>query len=48
MTKAQGKSLESSIRMVEEIYLNELMALEDPKEGIRAFMEKRKPVWKNQ
>lgn len=47
ITHSQGKTVEESIRSVEEIYLDELMALEDSKEGIRAFMEKRKPVWNN-
>jgi cyclohexa-1,5-dienecarbonyl-CoA hydratase len=31
----------------EKIYLKELMNTEDAKEGIQAFLEKRKPVWKN-
>jgi enoyl-CoA hydratase/carnithine racemase len=48
MIQAQGKPLEESIRTIEEIYLNELLALDDSKEGIAAFVEKRKPVWKNQ
>ena len=30
----------------EKIYLDELMQTEDAHEGIRAFMEKRKPEWK--
>lgn len=30
-----------------DIYLNQLMALEDVREGLRAVIEKRKPVWKN-
>jgi cyclohexa-1,5-dienecarbonyl-CoA hydratase len=30
-----------------DIYLNQLMALEDVQEGLRAVLEKRKPVWKN-
>ena len=29
----------------EQLYTNELMALADAKEGIRAFMEKREPKW---
>ncbi|HEY4490875.1 MAG TPA: enoyl-CoA hydratase-related protein, partial [Acidobacteriota bacterium] len=47
ITHSQGKTVEEAIRSVEEIYLDELMALADSKEGIRAFMEKRKPVWNN-
>jgi cyclohexa-1,5-dienecarbonyl-CoA hydratase len=31
---------------VERIYLSELMQTHDAQEGIRAFLEKRKPVWK--
>ena len=48
ITQSHGASLEISIPSVEGIYLNELLALEDPKEGVHAFIEKRKPVWKNQ
>lgn len=32
---------------VEAMYLNELNQHEDPREGIRSFLEKRKPQWKN-
>ncbi len=32
---------------MEQLYLNELMGTEDAFEGLQAFMEKRKPVWKN-
>jgi cyclohexa-1,5-dienecarbonyl-CoA hydratase len=35
------------LERIEEIYLEELMSSEDAHEGLRAFMEKRKPVWKN-
>jgi cyclohexa-1,5-dienecarbonyl-CoA hydratase len=38
---------ESQLRQVQDLYLNELMKTEDAEEGIRAFMEKRKPLWKN-
>jgi cyclohexa-1,5-dienecarbonyl-CoA hydratase len=31
---------------VERVYLSVLMKTHDPQEGIRAFMQKRKPVWK--
>jgi cyclohexa-1,5-dienecarbonyl-CoA hydratase len=31
---------------VEQFYLSELMQTHDAQEGIRAFLEKRKPVWK--
>jgi cyclohexa-1,5-dienecarbonyl-CoA hydratase len=32
---------------VEKLYLGPLMATEDANEGLAAFLEKRKPVWKN-
>lgn len=32
---------------VEDLYLNQLMSLEDPKEGLDAFLQKRKPEWKH-
>lgn len=32
---------------LERLYLKELMATEDANEGIAAFLEKRKPQWKN-
>lgn len=31
---------------VERVYLTELMQTQDAQEGIRAFLEKRKPAWK--
>jgi cyclohexa-1,5-dienecarbonyl-CoA hydratase len=37
---------EKGLARAEKIYLEELMKLEDAREGIAAFMEKRKPVWK--
>ena len=38
---------ESTLTQVEGLYLNELMKTEDAGEGIRAFIEKRKPQWRN-
>ncbi len=38
---------EDAMRHVEEIYLNQLMDTEDAKEGLKAILERRKPVWKN-
>ena len=43
----RGRSLESVLAEVEDMYLNELMKTEDANEGIKSFMEKRKPVWRN-
>jgi cyclohexa-1,5-dienecarbonyl-CoA hydratase len=41
------RSFESSLTNVENLYLNELMKTEDAEEGVRSFLEKRKPQWKN-
>ena len=38
---------ESALTEVENLYLNELMKTEDATEGVRSFMEKRKPEWRN-
>src|SRR5260370_41899490 len=40
-------ALESALTKVENLYLHELMKTEDAQEGVRAFMEKRKPEWRN-
>lgn len=40
-----GVDFEKHLRDAEELYLNELMKTEDAQEGIRAFLEKRAPVW---
>lgn len=37
---------DKGLARAEQIYQNDLMKLEDAKEGIAAFMEKRSPVWK--
>jgi cyclohexa-1,5-dienecarbonyl-CoA hydratase len=40
--------LEPSLKVVEGIYLDELMKTHDADEGLKAFLEKRKAVWKNE
>jgi cyclohexa-1,5-dienecarbonyl-CoA hydratase len=42
-----GLPLQEAIRKSHDIYLNQLMSLEDAQEGVRAVLENRKPVWKN-
>ncbi len=41
------ENFEDSLKIIEEVYLDELMKTEDAEEGLKAFLEKRKPVWKN-
>jgi cyclohexa-1,5-dienecarbonyl-CoA hydratase len=38
--------LDKGLARAEKIYIEELMQTEDAKEGIAAWMEKRKAVWK--
>ncbi|MFI5103895.1 MAG: enoyl-CoA hydratase/isomerase family protein [Terriglobales bacterium] len=42
-----GQPLKKAMKTSQDLYLNELMSLEDVQEGLRAVIEKRKPVWKN-
>lgn len=44
---ARGLPFADALARVEDLYLNELMKTEDAGEGINAFMEKRKPEWRN-
>jgi cyclohexa-1,5-dienecarbonyl-CoA hydratase len=38
---------DEALPTIEAIYTKSLMSLEDPEEGLKAFMEKRKPAWKH-
>jgi len=40
-------SVIEGISATEQLYIRELMKTEDAQEGLNAFLEKRKPVWKN-
>ncbi|MDQ3907016.1 MAG: enoyl-CoA hydratase-related protein [Acidobacteriota bacterium] len=43
----RGFSFAETLAQVERLYLEELMKTEDANEGVRAFIEKRKPAWRN-
>jgi len=45
LLKQAGFDFESRLHEVEEIYLGQLMQTADAQEGIRAFLEKRPPIW---
>jgi cyclohexa-1,5-dienecarbonyl-CoA hydratase len=42
----RARTLDAALSEQENIYLHELMKTADANEGIKAFMEKRKPVWR--
>src|SRR5262249_49485084 len=42
-----GRPLKDAMKTSQDLSLNKLMNLEDVQEGLRAVIEKRKPVWKN-
>jgi cyclohexa-1,5-dienecarbonyl-CoA hydratase len=46
LRRAFGLEFEKALEEVEMLYLDKLMLMEDPAEGIRAFVEKRPPVWR--
>jgi len=41
------RPFDEALKLSQNIYLNQLFELEDSQEGLRALVEKRKPVWKN-
>jgi cyclohexa-1,5-dienecarbonyl-CoA hydratase len=43
----QGRPFEEARQEAERVFLDELMKLEDVREGIASFYEKRAPAWKN-
>jgi cyclohexa-1,5-dienecarbonyl-CoA hydratase len=45
--KGQGNAFARALEGANRVFLEELMATEDVREGIASFLEKRKPEWKN-
>ncbi len=45
--RASRAGFGEALSAVERIYLDELISTEDAREGLSAFLEKRRPVWKN-
>ena len=43
----RGRTIDAVLSEQENIYIHELMKTVDANEGVKAFMEKRKPVWRN-
>ena len=43
----RSRTFDAALTEQENIYLHELMKTADANEGIKAFMEKRKPVWRH-
>jgi cyclohexa-1,5-dienecarbonyl-CoA hydratase len=43
----ERNSFQSTLTTVENLYLHELMKTDDAYEGVRAFIEKRKPEWRH-
>ena len=40
--------LDQGLKAIEKIYLDKVMKTHDALEGLKAFLEKRKPAWKNE
>jgi cyclohexa-1,5-dienecarbonyl-CoA hydratase len=42
------QDIKSAMKSIDEIYLEKLMSTFDANEGVRSFLEKRKPVWRHE
>jgi cyclohexa-1,5-dienecarbonyl-CoA hydratase len=47
MLTGHGQPYHVAMPNIERLYLEKLMATEDSAEGLSAFIEKRKPIWKD-
>jgi cyclohexa-1,5-dienecarbonyl-CoA hydratase len=47
LKSARGRPFEEALAEAERVFLTDLMHTDDVQEGLAAFFEKRKPVWKN-
>jgi len=47
MMECMERPFPKAMEYVEDVYLRELMAIRDAHEGLAAFLEKRKPEWKD-
>jgi len=45
--KVRNLSFKEGLPVIEDLYMNKLMKLGDAEEGLKSFMEKRKPEWKH-
>jgi len=45
--RALNADVIEGLAAAEKLYLGELMQTEDAREGLNAYLEKRKPIWKN-
>ncbi len=47
LLRAYDMEFEKSLRTVDDIYVGLVMQTEDANEGLKSFLEKRKPIWKH-